>query len=339
MTRARLQELLGCFQNLNIAVAGDLFIDRWYEIDEQLNEFSLETGITAYQVVRKRSQAGAAGTILNNLSALGVGKLEAISMVGADGDGWEMLKCLQKCGVDTRQVIVSDLVVTPAYIKPQFPKEGSRFDIKNFTPTPREIENKLIAYIEDALKRADALLLLDQVCEMNTGVLTARVRQAINEIAKEYHEKLILADSRAFIQYYQNVIIKCNNYEATRIVGYTENTNSFNLEEVFFCMDELRRRTNRPVIVTCNKYGIAVEENGEKKLIPAVHHSCPIDVCGAGDACSAGMASVLCAGGSYVEAALIGNLTSGVTVRKIGSTGTASQMEILELYDEQLGGQ
>ena len=96
MTRERLLELLGKFSELHITVAGDLFLDRWYEIDTALNEPSLETGLTAYQIVKKRAAAGAAGTVLNNLSGMGVGTLEVISLVGDDGDGWEMLKLLRE---------------------------------------------------------------------------------------------------------------------------------------------------------------------------------------------------------------------------------------------------
>ena len=65
-----------------MTVAGDLFLDRWYEIDEQLNEPSVETGLTAYQIVRKRSEAGAAGTVLNTLSELGVGTMCEGKMTG-----------------------------------------------------------------------------------------------------------------------------------------------------------------------------------------------------------------------------------------------------------------
>ncbi|MEG1472038.1 MAG: PfkB family carbohydrate kinase, partial [Clostridia bacterium] len=61
----------------------------------------------------------------------------------------------------------------------------------------------------------------------------------------------------------------------------------------------------------------------------------PIDVCGAGDACTAGMISALCAGGLPSEAAELGNLCAGVTVRKLGTTGTANQQEVLALFEEQ----
>ena len=82
MKRERLEQLLARFRTLRITVVGDLFLDRWYEIDESLNSPSLETGLTVYHVVKKRSAPGAAGTVLNNLSDMGVGTLRAVSMVG-----------------------------------------------------------------------------------------------------------------------------------------------------------------------------------------------------------------------------------------------------------------
>lgn len=337
MKRERLLELFTRFEGLHIAVAGDLFIDRWYEIDEQLNEPSLETGLTAYQIVKKRSAAGAAGTVLNNLSEMGVGKLEVVSLIGDDGDGWEMCKRLRERRVDTDNVLVSDRVVTPAYIKPLFPKEGNRFDVKNFVPTPVDLQDELIRRIEAALVRADALVLLDQVCEADTGVLTGRVREAVREMAGRHPGKLIYADSRAFIHLYRDVVIKCNNLEAARMTGHVMDEESFDRDAVFGYMDTLSAITRRPVIITCNRHGVAVEVDGEKLLAPAVHHEKPIDVCGAGDACTAGLVSALCAGGSYAEAAFIGNLSSGVTVRQIGRTGTASRETMLALYDEQRG--
>ena len=335
ISRSRLLELFARFQDVRIAVCGDLFLDRWYEIDESLNEPSIETGITAWQVVRKRSAAGAAGTVLNNLSEMGAGTLSVISLVGEDGDGWEMLKLLRERRVDTSRVIADSRIVTPSYIKPLFPTEGNRLDIKNFSPTPEDIQDKIIALMEEALETHDALVLLDQVCEADTGVLTARVREAVRSMAKRHPDKLIYADSRAFIHLYRDVVIKCNNHEAAAIAGVRNDEAEFHAAEVFTNMDALRELTGKPVIVTCNRHGVAVDENGQKLLIPAAKHSCEIDICGAGDACTAGIISTLCAGGTYAEAANIGNLSSGVTVRQIGRTGTASQAAMLALYDEQ----
>lgn len=337
MTQERLLDLFSRFASLKIAVAGDLFLDRWYEMDPTLDEASLETGLTAWQVVRKRSAAGAAGTVPNNLSGLGVGHLKAISMVGEDGDGWELLRHLQQLGIDTQDVIISPDIVTPSYIKPLFPEEGNRLDIKNFRPTPEDLQQELIRRIASALDRCDALILLDQVCEADTGVLTSQVRQAVCDLARQYPDKLVYADSRAFIHQFRDVVIKCNNREAAQISGYQSDDAVFDPRQVFDNMERLQEKTHRPVIITCNRHGIAVMEQNKPLLVRAAKQTGPIDVCGAGDACTAGLVSALCAGAGYGEAAFLGNLSAGVTVRQLGQTGRATQQAVLALYNEQWG--
>ena len=340
MRRERLLDLMGRFGNLRIAVMGDLFLDRWLTIDPGLDEPSLETGLTAWQVVESRRCAGAAGTVLNNLSALGVGKLYAISLLGLDGEGVEVKRALCERCVDTSLLVESGLIVTPAYVKPMFMQpdgtltEGNRMDHKNRRPTPRQLENALLARLRDVAEQVDAIILLDQLTEENTGVLTQAVREAAARLGREHPELLLFADSRAFIDRFHDVVIKCNNLEAAALTGMPGGE-PFRSEDVFAALDALSARTGGQVVVTCNAHGVAVRDGGKPVLVPAAKQEGPIDVCGAGDACTAGIVSALCAGASPSEAALMGNLCSGVTVRKLDTTGTASQAEALALYDEQ----
>ena len=119
-------------------------------------------------------------------------------------------------------------------------------------------------------------------------------------------------------------MIKCNNLEAARALGET-----LPIPEV---IRRLVARTGRPVVLTLGKDGIAVDEG---TVVRAAVQTGPIDVCGAGDSTSAALVSGLCAGASMVEAAFLGNLAAGVTVRKLGTTGTASPAEMIALYHEQ----
>src|SRR5947209_10682318 len=70
-----IESILDRLPRLTIGVLGDLFLDRYLDIDDALTEPSIETGLDAYQVVRVRSYPGAVGTIINNLVALGVGRV------------------------------------------------------------------------------------------------------------------------------------------------------------------------------------------------------------------------------------------------------------------------
>ena len=341
MNRTKLEALLGRFSEISVALVGDIFLDRWYEIDPALDEPSLETGLTAHQVVKKRSAPGAGGNVLNTVSALGVGNIYCVSFVGNDGDGWELLEHLHDRRVNTDYVLRSNDVVTPVYLKPLFMKEGAlvegnRLDVKNFRKTPADIQDALIANMEAVAEKVDAIILLDQLNETDFGVVTARLRDAAAELAKRRPELLIFADSREFIHEFRNVTIKCNNFEALRLTGRTQ-SETFRAEDIFDCMDDLCARTGKPVFITCNKYGCAVDDDGVKRMVETARQDGEIDVCGAGDACTAGTVAALCAGANRAEAAFIGCLASGVTVRKLGQTGTASREELLALFDEQWG--
>lgn len=340
MDRARLESLLKKLPGVRVAVAGDLFLDRWLFIDPAKNEPSLETGLPAWQAVRDKRSPGAAGTVINNLGALGVGSIAAVSMMGEDGAGRDVELALEARGVDTRFIIRSRDILTPQYIKPMLLSEGgnaveqNRIDVKNLRETPRALEEQLMANLTLAAEGADAVILLDQLTEENRGVITHGMRRHAAELAEKRPGLLIFADSRAFIHLFSHVTIKCNHLEAARMANRAAGE-AFSREEVFEDLRRLTSQTGRTAFVTCGRHGIAAQEDERCVLVPAVRHSVPIDVCGAGDAATAGIVSALCAGAGPEEAAFIGNLAAGVTVRKIGDTGTATPEEMLSLFDEQ----
>src|SRR3954471_6934635 len=91
-----ISRILSALAGKRIGVVGDLFLDRYLDIDAGLTEPSIETGLDAYQVVRVRSYPGALGTIINNLAALGVGRIVPVAIIGDDGEGYELRKALAR---------------------------------------------------------------------------------------------------------------------------------------------------------------------------------------------------------------------------------------------------
>ncbi len=331
MREERLADLLSRFGSLRVAVVGDLFLDEWFHIDPALDEPSLETGLPAWQVTSTAASPGAAGTVLNNLRAMGVGSLYAVSFTGEDGNGWRLRQLLAQRGVDTAHVLSVPERMTPAYMKPMFQRgerleEGNRLDVKNRLPTPAWVEERIMASMETLAPLTDAIIALDQLTETDTGVVTARVRGKLAELGERYPSLILFADSRSRIAQFRNVIIKCNRQEAELALG-----EALPPERAIAAM---RARTGRTVFVTLGSDGIAT---GEGPAAPAARQKGPIDVCGAGDAATAALVCGLCAGATPGEAAELGNLSSGVTVRKLGTTGTASQAEMTALYHEQFG--
>src|ERR1700740_2893771 len=106
LTDAVIEQVLRRLPSLTIGVVGDLFLDRYLDLDASLPEPSLETGLDAYQVVGVRSYPGAAGTVINNLAALGVKRVYPISVIGDDGEGYELLRALDQLEVVDRTWIL-----------------------------------------------------------------------------------------------------------------------------------------------------------------------------------------------------------------------------------------
>src|SRR5436190_18393139 len=98
LTTEAVERIVRLIPSLTIGVVGDLYLDRYLDLDGTLTEPSLETGLDAYQVVRVRPSPGAAGTVINNLVALGAGTVRPVAVIGRDGEGFELLQALQALG-------------------------------------------------------------------------------------------------------------------------------------------------------------------------------------------------------------------------------------------------
>src|SRR5580692_6673863 len=108
-------EILTAFRELRILVAGDVCLDRWCRYDPRLGLPSRETGLPRVGVVSTEVTAGAAGTIANNLAALGAARVSVLGLVGEDGFGWELDRALAARGIDTSLLIRSAEVPTFTY--------------------------------------------------------------------------------------------------------------------------------------------------------------------------------------------------------------------------------
>src|SRR5687768_14438771 len=138
LSEQRLEQFLAKAPALRIGVLGDLFLDRYLDLDAALTEPSLETGLDAYQVVRVRASPGAAGTVINNLAALGVKRVCPVAVIGDDGEGHELRQALRRLpAVEPDGLFPWEGRRTPTYTKPMLhepgrpPRELNRLDLKN----------------------------------------------------------------------------------------------------------------------------------------------------------------------------------------------------------------
>lgn len=319
-----------------IVVFGDYCLDKYLIIDSDRDEPSIETGIIAYQVESVKRYPGAAGTVCNNLAALGA-PVKSIGFYGDDGDGFELKRELERIGADTSDMVCTSELKTCSYVKPMRSQpdgtyvEANRIDIRNFCELPKSVEDELIERINGAVKDAAAIIILDQFTQRNMGTLTDRVREALNQLAKDNSENgpIFYVDSRAFSEEYNNMIVKCNDYEFVQEDCLDESV-VITSEQISEKANKRVEETGNIFFVTRGKNGIMIADTNGVSEVSGFKVTGPIDIVGAGDASSAGIVLGLVLGLSKEEAAKLACAVASITIQQIGKTGTATVEQVRE---------
>jgi rfaE bifunctional protein kinase chain/domain len=336
MDSERFSAIVESYSDLRIAVLGDFCLDRYLEIDPAKAEVSLETGLPVHNVTNVRAQPGGAGTIVNNLAALGVGTILPVGLVGEDGEGYELTHALAgRAGVRMSHFVHTRHRRTFTYCKPLIleahkpPVELNRLDLKNWTPTSAWLQGLLMNQLQDVAASVDAIIVLDQVDIPETGVVTQKVLAALKRLVEAKPELLVLADSRRGLRGFPPVVFKMNAAELSALTGAA---GELSPEQIEAAAAALASNNGRSVFVTLAARGIlGSTADGEVKYVPALPLRGEIDVVGAGDAVSANLTVAIAAGASLAETLELANAAASVVVHKLGTTGTASVAEMREL--------
>ena len=316
-------EILSGFPKLRALVVGDVCLDRWCRYDPALSEPSRETGIPRTAVIATEVTPGAAGTIANNLAALGAGSVAVLGLVGEDGFGYELERAIDARGISGRFLLRTPAVPTFTYTKLINASTGEedlpRVDFVFTQPIPEALDCEISEHLERAAPEYDVILVSDQAETPQGGVVTPRTRETLARIAGTHPQTVIWVDSRLRAEHFRNVVVKPNQEEAEaaslRALGRVD-------------YPELRRHMRaKLLIVTYGGDGALVVDAAGSTRAPARKMEHPVDICGAGDSFSAAAALALKITGDPLAAAHLGNVAASITIMKKG-TGTASAEEI-----------
>jgi len=260
-----------------------------------------------------------------------------LSIIGDDGEGYELRQALDALKVvNSEGVRFGEGRRTPTYTKPMLcrtgepPRELNRLDVKNRKPLSAADEDQVLQSLDDAWRDIEALVVLDQVSEVDCGVITARVRSRLAELGAEWPGRLILADSRERIGLFRNVSLKPNQRECLAATNEADPAAAAAV---------LARQAGRPVYCTCGEKGILLAKpplpnppptggggqgGGTAVRVAGYPVSGPTDPVGAGDSTSAGIVCAQAAEATPEQAAAFGCLVASITVQQIGVTGTAT---------------
>jgi len=334
MKSTRLEDLIRSFKKARIGIVGDFCLDAYWVFEAEKKQLSVETGKETYAVLSQNYSLGGAGNITANLAAMGVGTMQVFTVLGDDIFGREMLNQLRSIKVNVDGVVLQKQKWdTPVYAKPHIDgQEQERIDFGRYNKITAETEDQLLSLLQSSIGTLDILIINQQLLN---SIYSDRVINGLIRLARQYPSCVCLVDARDICNRFENMTLKMNSAEASRLCGQGyEVRRAVPLEEVEQFAKDIYLRCHKPVYITRGNRGLVVYDGVENSVIPGIQTLKKTDPVGAGDTIMAALAASLAVGATYEEAGRIANYAGAIVVQKLRQTGTATGKEILELASD-----
>jgi D-beta-D-heptose 7-phosphate kinase/D-beta-D-heptose 1-phosphate adenosyltransferase len=319
--RERVASLLADAPRYRVAIVGDAMLDVYLRGD--VDRISPEAPVPVVRVRERKYALGGAANVAQNVAALGA-RVELVAAVGGDAAGATLRSMLGGIGADPRGIVDAD---RPTTTKSRVLARGQqvvRFDEEEDAELPPAEVARLTAAVRRAVEDADALVLEDY----NKGVLVAPViTQAIAWATERGMPVVVDPKYRNFFAYRGATVFKPNRRELELALGA-----AVDLDHPDSLPDVFRRLGVEHLLLTLGERGMALfSAGGDVYRVPTTARDV-YDVVGAGDTVTAYLATMLAAGATAREAAVIANFAAGVEVGKLGAA-TVTAEEVLAAYD------
>ena len=268
----KIENIFTKVKKLKVIVVGDAMLDS-YKIGN-INRQSPEANVPIVDVVEKSTKLGGAANVILNLKQLGVIPI-LCTVLGDDESGREILKKLEKSGLETSGVLIDPSRKTTV-------KERIIVDNKHVVRIDEEIDknlnektrSKLISKIDEKIKISDILIFQDY----NKGVIDNVLIDNITSKKKIFIS--VDPKDKNFTNYKNINVFKPNLNEITNSLKIN-NPNLKNLKGIG--KKFMKKNSINYLMITMSEKGILIlsEEEVSKHEI---FKSKIVDVSGAGDA-------------------------------------------------------
>ncbi|MBA3341164.1 MAG: D-glycero-beta-D-manno-heptose-7-phosphate kinase [Gemmatimonadaceae bacterium] len=322
ISRDRLTALLGAAQGKRIAVVGDAMLDVY--LRGEVERISPEAPVPVVRIRERKLALGGAANVANNIVTIGA-DCEIVCAVGNDTAGKTLRDMLRQTRTETRSLVS---VARPTTTKTRVVARAQqlvRYDEEDDADLDAAETGRLLDAVRAAITEADAVVLEDY----NKGVLVPVVIESAIRWAGEREIPVVVDPKyRNFFAYRGATIFKPNRRELELALGA-----EFDIEHPEALSLTFDRLGVQYLLLTLGEKGMALlSADGETGRIPTTAREV-YDVVGAGDTVSAYLATMLAAGGTPAEAAVIANYAAGVEVAKLGAA-TVRTDEVIEAYDD-----
>lgn len=330
LNQTRISEIFTKIKQLKVAVIGDFAVDFYYEIAQKTGEISLETNKEVFWAKNPKTSLGGAGNVCANLASLGVGNINPFGIVGNDIFGREMKSLLNNIDADIENIIVLNNWNTCTYTKPIDQNiEQNRIDFGTYNSIEDDIFGSLLENLEKQLPKLDLIIINQQFPK---PILTEIRIEKLNNLFKKYPNCMAVADLRTNGLAIRNSILKVNVSELAQLlsIDYLDEENSLNCEKNII---KLAEKIDCKILLTRGKAGIMFCDKIKIYHSNTIEINNEIDTVGAGDTVVASFATAYKSSSNIVESLEFANLAASVSIQKLKQTGTASEAEILKLFE------
>lgn len=326
ISRARLTELLAAARSQHVVIIGDAMLDVYLRGD--VDRISPEAPVPVVRVSDRKLALGGAANVAQNVAALGA-QCDLVAVVGDDRAGSTLREHLSGGGMQSRALVTVERPTTTKTRVMARAQQLVRFDEEDDTDlAPLDIDRVLDA-IRQTIPDATALVFEDY----NKGVLVPAVIEGAIEMARARQLPIVVDPKfRNFFSYRGATVFKPNRRELESALGA-----AVDLDHPAALPETFARLGVEHLLLTLGERGMAlVSANGVVHRVPTTAREV-YDVVGAGDTVTAYLATMLAAGATALEAAIVANYAAGVEVGKLGAA-TVSADEVLEAFELHLAG-
>lgn len=329
----RLFDLIERFQGLRVLVIGDLTLDEF--LTGQVERISREAPVLILRHESTRQIPGGGANAVYNLAKLEA-EVKVAGIIGNDPQGEALRRIFEAANINTEGIFVAGdrPTVTKSRIaghaRQSVTQQIVRVDRKSDELPPLELQMQLAQYIEQQTAHVDAVVCSDY----GDGTLTEPVIRA-----SLGHSRVIVDTQKSLSRYAGATLFTPNLPEAEQAVGYSITDESLQQAGT----DLLALTQAQQILMTRGEQGMSLFERKGGEIsslyIPAFNRTDVFDVTGAGDTVVAALTLALCAGASFWEAAVLGNLAASLVVRQFGTatTTTAAMTDALQILLEDIG--
>ena len=316
------------FADLRAAVIGDVMLDCY--ITGDVKRISPEAPVPVLHVREQRSVPGGAANVAANIASLGL-SVDLIGIVGEDDAARELQGALAahpSIGANGL-VAASDRPTIKKLRLLGANQQLVRIDTEELLALTAELEARCLSAAEDAIGRADIVILSDYA----KGCLSDTVLRGVIGRAKRLGKPVIVDPKRRDIGGYAGAdILTPNRAELSAATGVPCESD----EEAERAARAAQAMTGAAILLTRSEKGMAYFPVDGEPIYLATAAQDVFDVSGAGDTVIATFAAALAAGTPVHDSLRMANHAAGIVVSKLGTASVMRQELAASLAAEHM---